>query len=137
MKTNYQSKGTILKLIICVSVFIAMSSSVIAADLTGVWKTSIETPMGAIEYTFNFQQKDAVLTGTIVYTIENEKHESKILDGKITEGKVTFYENMSMQGSDMKITYEGKIDGDVVNFSRNVADFGSESFIAKRQAATK
>jgi len=46
--------------------------------------------------------------------------------------EITFVENLDFQGNALKITYTGKISGDEIKFSRNVADMVTEEFVAKR-----
>jgi hypothetical protein len=41
-------------------------------------------------------------------------------------------ENLNYQGMPLKITYKGKIMGDEIKFTRNVADIADEPFVAKR-----
>ena len=45
---------------------------------------------------------------------------------------VSFVENLDYQGQPLKITYKGKISGDEIKFTRNVADMVTEELVAKR-----
>jgi hypothetical protein len=36
------------------------------------------------------------------------------------------------QGQEIRIVYKGKVSGDEIKFSRNVADQANEEFVAKR-----
>jgi hypothetical protein len=133
MLHNQSLKNYLLKLFLTVSMLILMTFAMIPVDLTGIWKTEIDTPIGKLQYTFIFSQKGTQLTGTIVYTIEGEKNESVILDGKFVDGKISFSEKMKIQGEEIPVIYEGKPEGEVINFSRQVGDFGGETFVAKRE----
>ena len=100
-----------------------------AADVGGKWKATIETPMGSIEYTYDFVVKDTALTGKI----QSSFGSSEVLDGKIEGDKVTFAEIFKIEGMEVRITYSGKIvSADEIKFTRQVGDFATEEFGARR-----
>ena len=45
---------------------------------------------------------------------------------------ITFVEMLDFQGQSIRIVYKGKISGDEIKFTRNVADFATEDLVAKR-----
>jgi len=53
-------------------------------------------------------------------------------DGKLKDDQITFYENFSFQGNDIRIDYQGKVAGDEIKFTRKVGDFATEEMTAKR-----
>ena len=100
-----------------------------AADIGGKWKATFETPMGSIEYTYDFVVKDTALTGRI----QSSFGSSDVLDGKIDGEKVTFAEIFKIEGMEVRITYSGKIvSGDEIKFTRQVGDFATEELVARR-----
>ncbi len=108
---------------------LAMGFTAFAADIDGVWKASFDTPVGEMHYTYTFKADGEKLTGTA----KNDMSEAKIEDGTIKGNDITFTENLSFQGQSIAIKYTGKIDGDQINFTRQVGDFGTETIVAKRQ----
>ncbi len=108
---------------------LAMSFTAFAADIDGIWKSTFETPIGEMHYTYTFKADGEKLTGTA----KNDMGEAKVEDGTIKGNDITFTENLSFQGQSIAIKYTGKIDGDQINFTRQVGDFGTETIVAKRQ----
>ena len=45
---------------------------------------------------------------------------------------VSFVENMSFQGMDIRIEYSGKLVGDELKLTRKVGEFATEELVAKR-----
>ena len=54
-------------------------------------------------------------------------------DVKSAGDTVTFTEAFEYQGNAVPITYTGVVVGNEIRFVRKVADFATESFVAKRQ----
>jgi hypothetical protein len=100
----------------------------LGADVTGKWTAAIETQIGVQNYTYDFKVDAGKLTGTA----KSQFGDIKIEQGAVNGDDVTFVENVQYQGQALKITYTGKISGDEIKFSRNVADMANESFVAKR-----
>jgi hypothetical protein len=98
------------------------------ADLNGKWTASFETQIGTQEYTYTFQADGEKLSGTA----KSANGESKISEGKISGDTVTFVEMLNFGGQEIRIVYKGKISGDEIKFTRNVADFATEELTAKR-----
>ncbi len=105
-----------------------LAATAFAADINGKWTASFETQIGTQNYTYTFQADGEKLTGTA----KSDNGESKITEGKISGNDITFVENLNFQGADIRIVYKGKIDGDQIKFTRNVADFATEELTAKR-----
>jgi hypothetical protein len=98
-------------------------------DITGTWKASFETQIGQQNYTYTFQVKDGALTGTA----KSDNGESVLKDGKVEGATVTFVENLSFQGMEIRIDYSGKIvSADEIRFTRRVGDFATEELVATR-----
>jgi hypothetical protein len=91
-------------LLVLMAVF-AMTAS--AADISGTWKASVETPNGNFETTFTFKVDGSKLTGKV----SSQMGESDIADGKIDGDSVSFSVNRNFNGNDFKITYKGKVNG--------------------------
>jgi hypothetical protein len=104
-------------------------SPVMAADITGKWTASFDTQIGQQNYTYEFVVKDGALTGKA----KSDNGETALQNGKVEGDTVTFVENLTFQGMDIKIEYTGKItSADEIKFTRKVADFATEELVAKR-----
>jgi hypothetical protein len=104
--------------------------SVAAADITGTWKGTAETPNGTIERTFVFRQEGTKLTGE---TISQRTGKSEIREGKVEGDKVSFTVNMNFQGNDVKVNYTGTVSGDEIKFRAEAAEGGfGVDYVAKK-----
>lgn len=74
-----------------------------AVDITGKWTASFGTPIGQMNYTYDFVLKDGQLTGKIHSSTFGE---ADVLEGKVDGDKVTFVE--LMDGS-IRVEYTGRI----------------------------
>jgi hypothetical protein len=104
-----------------------------AVDVTGTWKAEIETQVGKFKYTYILKQEGTVITGKILSEMEGEKNETVVLEGKLNGDIIEFTEMMKFQDNDLKINYKGKVTGDEISFTRQVGEFATEEFIARRQ----
>ena len=101
----------------------------LAADITGTWKGTAETPMGTIERTFVFKQDGTKLTGE---TSSNMFGKSAIDDGKVDGDNISFTVTISYQGNDVKINYTGKVIGDEIKFHVE-SPAGPVDYVVKKQ----
>jgi hypothetical protein len=100
-----------------------------AVDVTGTWKASFDTQIGVQNYTYEFVQKGATLTGRIT----SDNGASEVKDGKVENGTVTFTETLEFGGMTITITYSGKpSSADEIKFTRHVGDLATEELVAKR-----
>jgi hypothetical protein len=107
---------------------IVISMFAFAADITGTWTASFDTQIGVQNYTYTFKVEGNKLTGHV---------KSQYSDGDISEGTVkgddiSFVENLTFEGMPLRIVYKGKISGDEIKLTRNVADIATEDAVAKR-----
>ncbi len=109
-----------------------------AADITGKWTTEFDSQVGKQSYVFEFKVEGAKLTGmanSVITGPDGSKvNEAKtpITEGKIEGANVSFVENLSYTGMDLKIVYTGTVSGDEIKFSRTVSDQPGETFVAKK-----
>src|SRR5947209_16938002 len=85
-----------------------------AADVTGTWKGTAETPNGTIERTFVFKVDGDKLTGE---TTSQMMGKSTITDGKIDGNTLTFTIKANFQGNDVMLNYKGIVSGDAIKFT--------------------
>lgn len=105
-----------------------------APDITGKWTTAFETQVGTMNLAFDFTLKEGKLTGTIAGKNEQiGETKSQIADGKVDGDVVTMKESLDIMGMTITIDYKGKIvSADEIKFTRNVGEFATEEFVAKR-----
>ena len=111
-------------------VVFACSIAVFAADFNGTWTAAIDTQVGVQNYTFTFKVEGEKLTGKAKSAFANA--ETELTEGVVKGDDISFVENLVYEGMPLKITYKGKISGEEIKFTRNVADIADEPFVAKR-----
>jgi hypothetical protein len=99
-----------------------------AAEVTGAWKADFDTPVGHRNYTYDLKAEGGKLTGKAT----SERGEAELTEGKVSGDEVFFVETLSFEGQSIRIEYSGKVSGDEIQFKRQVGDFGSQEFVAKR-----
>ena len=114
--------ATLLLVAVCLAAF--------AADFNGVWTAAIDSQVGVQNYTFTFKVEGEKLTGKAKSQFANS--ETEITEGVVKGDDISFVENLNYEGMPLKIAYKGKISGDEIKFTRNVADIADEPFVAKR-----
>lgn len=101
-------------------------------NINGIWKADVESQMGLLKFTFTFKRDASMVTGNIVADIKNNKHESNLKDGKFVGDSISFSELVKFQGNEFQISYKGKVSAEKIDFTRQIGDFGTETFVAKR-----
>jgi hypothetical protein len=118
-----------LKLLVLVLLtLIVVSNAALAADITGTWSASFETQVGVQNYTYTFKVEGNKLTGRL----KSQFSDGEIQEGTINGDDISFVENLTYEGMQLRIVYKGKISGDEIKLSRNVADIATEEAVAKR-----
>ena len=83
-----------------------LSIAAFAADVTGTWKGSAETPNGTIDRTFVFRVDGNKLTGE---TTSNMMGKSVVENGKVDGDNLSFSIMIKFQDNEMKVDYKGKV----------------------------
>jgi hypothetical protein len=109
---------------------LALAVAAFAADFSGTWTAAIDTQVGVQNYTFTFKIEGEKLTGKAKSAFANA--ETDITEGAVKGDDITFVENLNYEGMPLRIVYKGKIAGDEIKFTRNVAELADEPFVAKR-----
>ena len=134
---NFSKKLVILFSLATLLISPALLATEMADDLTGTWKAEFDSPVGIQNYTYVIKQEGTKLTGKITGIIEGQKNETDLLEGKFEGGVISFVEIMDIMGEKIKVTYKGKLAEGVINFTREVGEFGAETFAAKRAEKEK
>jgi hypothetical protein len=111
-------------------VVIACCVAAFAADFNGSWTAAIDTQVGVQNYTFTFKVVGEKVTGKAKSAFANA--DTEITEGVVKGDDITFVENLVYEGMPLRIVYKGKISGDEIKFTRNLADIADEPFVAKR-----
>jgi hypothetical protein len=115
-----------------IALFALFALTVSAADISGNWKGSAETPNGTIERTFVFKVDGNKVTGE---TTSQFLGKSVINDGKLDGDSLTFTIMVKFQENEMKVNYKGKIapNGNEIKFTAEAQDGGFVvEYVAKR-----
>ncbi len=103
-----------------------------AADISGKWTATIKTPVGDMNYVFDFKVEGEKLTGKAVMSMGSESSESALSEGFVKGDEISFVETLKAQGQELRCEYKGKISGNEIRGARAVGSFGSEEFVASR-----
>ena len=114
--------------VLSIFVLFVMCMVVFAADITGTWTASFETQVGVQNYTYTFKVEGNKLTGRV----KSQYSDGEIQEGTINGDDITFVENFTYEGMPLRVVYKGKVSGDEIKLSRNVADIATEEAVAKR-----
>ena len=119
---------TLRKIVLMATLLLALAALACAADVSGKWTATFDTPIGTMTYTYTFKVDGEKLTGTA----KSQFGEVQIAEGSVKGDDVAFVENFNFEGQAIRIEYKGKVAGDEIKFTRKVGDFGTEDLVAKR-----
>ena len=119
---------TLKRTVSAATLVLAVCILAFGADISGTWTAAIETQVGVQNYTYTFKVDGEKLTGRT----KSQFGESEITEGVVKGDDITFVENLNYEGMPLRIVYKGKVSGDEIKFTRNVADLADEPFVAKR-----
>jgi alpha-N-arabinofuranosidase len=113
----------------------ALPLAVLAADITGTWKSEFDSQIGHQKYTFTFKQDGTKLTGKANSEVEDRKREAELKEGKVDGDTISFVELLNIQDNEIRITYVGKLsaNGNEIKFTREVGDFAKGEIVATRE----
>lgn len=120
----------ILLIVLAVSLFCIVPLQ--GAEISGTWTTVIKTPIGEMNYTYEFKTQGEKLTGKAVMSMGAESSESALTEGSVKGDEISFVETLKVQGQELRCEYKGKVSGDEIRGSRTVGSFGAEEIILKR-----
>lgn len=119
-------------LLIASFVLAGLASVLQAADPTGTWQASFETPLGQQKYVFNFSVQDGKLGARAVAEAREQKRDVEFIETKLADDTLTFVEIRKFQDNEMRVEYVGKLGDDGIRFTRKVGDRGTQEFVATR-----
>lgn len=107
---------------------LALGAAASAADLTGTWVLTVDSPQGTSNPTMILEQDGNKVTGTYQGSFG-----SADLTGTVDGDRFTLNAEMSMQGQDFTLTYSGTQDGDNMSGEVDLAGLGGAGFTGTRQ----
>jgi hypothetical protein len=99
-----------------------------AANVSGTWTLSVETPMGARDMKLVATQAGEALTGNI-----ESPRGAMPITGTVKGNAVAFMMKVNAQGMDMQIDYAGTVEGDSMKGTAKFGEFGDGTFTGKKQ----
>ncbi len=119
------------------SFLLALPLSLVAADVTGIWKSEFDSQIGQQKYTFTVKQDGSKLTGQASSQVGERSREAELKEGKVEGNTVSFVEPLIFQDNEILIRYTGQLsaDGNEIKFTRAVGDFATEEIVARRESA--
>jgi len=107
-------------------VFLAFMVAAQAGDISGKWYV----PMEGVYVEMNFEVNGTVLKGTMY---NPQSGTAKIKDGKIEGNNISFYIERKFGQRDMRVVWQGLIEGDTLEFNRVIGGGGGLRLTAKRE----
>jgi len=117
-------------------IFLALAAiplTLVAADVTGTWKSEFDSQIGLQKYTYTLKQDGTNLTGKANSEVGDQKRETELKEGKVDGDKISFVEMLDFQGNDIRITYTGTISTNELKLTREVGTFAKEEIVARRE----
>ena len=97
---------------------LTVAARLIAADISGTWKSTFDSDIGRQEYTYTFIVDGSKLTGTIR---GDQVGESPVQNGRVDGDRISFVESGKFQGFPFKIYYSGTVkSNNEIAFTRTV-----------------
>jgi hypothetical protein len=119
--------------LVATSLFAAdASSNAGSTSVAGKWKSEFDTPVGHLNYIYEFKTGGDKLTGTAIREREGAKAEIELKEAAVTGDQVSFVEPIKIQDQDVRVEYKGKLSGDEIKLTRKVGDFASMEIVAHR-----
>jgi D-glucosaminate-6-phosphate ammonia-lyase len=97
-------------------------------DVSGAWELNVESPQGAMTLTADYKQEGEKLTGTQASPMGENK-----LEGTVKGDQVHYTIKIDMNGQEMVITFDGKVDGDAISGQFDFGGMGQAPWTAKRK----
>ena len=96
--------------LLCSFLALAAAASAFAADPTGTWQWTTQSPNGAIETTLKLESKDGKLAGAY----SNQFGDAAISKVSFQEDVLAFEVVREFGGGQFVIKYRGKLEGDTI-----------------------
>jgi hypothetical protein len=111
-----------------VTLLLALSIAVLAADASGKWTAQVPGRNTTRETVFDLKADGGKLTGTM--SVQGQA--TPIADGTVAGDTISFTATVERGGNTIKQTYTGKLVGDEIQFKREGGRGQPREFTAKR-----
>ena len=108
---------------------LAIAMTAFAADVSGTWKGTAETPNGTIERTFVFKVNGSNLSGE---TESPMLGKSTIMDGKMEGDSLSFTIKGKYEDNEITLNYKGKVSGSEIKFVVEIPGGQTLEYTAKK-----
>jgi hypothetical protein len=96
--------------LLCSFLALVVAASALAADPTGTWKWTTQSPNGAIETTLKLESKDGKLAGAY----SNQFGDTAISNVSLQDDVLAFEVAREFGGGAFVVKYRGKLEGDMI-----------------------
>jgi hypothetical protein len=103
------------------------SSALAQSSVAGAWEITIDTPQGPNTSTLTLKQDGDKLSGELASAMGTTP-----VEGTYSAGAVAVTANLDVQGTSLQLGINGKLDGEALNGSVKLGDFGEFPFTGKR-----
>jgi len=104
-----------------------LTASAAPADVAGNWRVEFVVPTGEMAVNMTINQNGTKLSGRVV----NEDGEFP-LEGSVADDQVTVSWVVPEQGSQLRITMKGTVEGEYISGTARLGDIGEGSLSARR-----
>ncbi len=94
----------------------------------GTWNLTVESPQGAVPLTLQLRQQGDAISGTVTSPFG----QSDLTEGSLSGNEVRFTISVDIQGTPMRVTFAGRIEGDRMSGTVTVEGMGSFPFSGTR-----
>ena len=122
-----------MKFFALVTMILALSMPLLAADVDGKWSGSVPTPNGDLPVAFTFKADGEKLTGT---TTGFDGTEVPISDGKVEGKNISFKVSLDFGGMPFVLNYKGVVSPSEIKISGDAAGMPFEFLLKKAPATT-
>jgi enterochelin esterase-like enzyme len=126
-----QTKNSLMLLFIMLTVAVS-SLAAHSANITGTWKAEFQTQVGVQKYIYTLTQDGNSVFGKALSDIGGNKREVDVLEGRLDGDTIRFVEILDFQGSEIRISYKGKVADDEIKLTRQVGEMSAEELVMKR-----
>jgi hypothetical protein len=109
---------------------VGMTAVALAADVTGKWVGSVDTPNGALELTYELKTEGEAVTGTVASAMGS----LPISNGKLVGDAFTF--DVVFEAMTIKHECKVSVAGDEIAV-KSTGDWGTSEYVVKKVAETK
>ncbi len=117
------------KLAFSILLVACLSLVVLAADISGTWEITFQTPEGEMGFEMSIEQDGE----NIKVTMEGLQGEEMVGEGTFKDNRAEWSVTMSTPQGDFTIYYSGTLEDDILSGEAEMGDYGSMEWTAKKK----